>query len=128
MILTSLDTDAEWSSNVASDSHGAGLYDTSVNESLIGLPIGPSPPPSFVASHSAPTIQGPPGAIAGQTRDWAYGPMLPIGPDIASGLASGLAEDGSQLWNQEDIDRILSSLQESLPDVGRLFDGSIGMF
>lgn len=34
--------------------------------------------------------------------------------------------DSDQLWRQDDIDRLLLDLQESLPDVGRLFDGSIG--
>jgi hypothetical protein len=124
MILTSLETDAEWSSNLASNSHGARPYDTGVSQGLIGVAIGPNPQPMYEASCNAPTIQGPPVATSDPASDWASGPMLPISPDIASGLA----QDGSQIWNQEDIDRILSSLQESLPDVGRLFDGSIGMF
>jgi len=124
MILTPLDTDAEWSPHLASNSQGSGLYDTGISQGLIGVPISPNPHPSSKASCSATTVQGPPVAIFDQASDWASGPMLSTRPDIASGLA----EDGSQLWNQEDIDRILSSLQESLPDVGRLFDGSIGMF
>jgi hypothetical protein len=45
--------------------------------------------------------------------------------DIADRFA--LTEsDSDQLWRQDDIDRLLLDLQESLPDVGRLFDGSIG--
>jgi hypothetical protein len=121
MILTSLDTDAEWSSNLDLNGHGSGSYGTF---SSTGVPIDPRPPLTSVASYHAPTMQGTPGAIIDQARNWPSGPMLPISPDIATGLD----QDGSQLWNQEDIDRILSSLQESLPDVGRLFDGSIGMF
>jgi hypothetical protein len=124
MILTSLETDAEWSSNLASSSHGARPYDTGVSQGLIGVPIDLNPQPMYEASYNAPTIHGPPVAISDAASDWASGPLSPISPDIASGLA----QDGSQIWNQEDIDRILSSLQESLPDVGRLFDGSIGMF
>jgi hypothetical protein len=122
MILTSLDTDAEWSSDLDLNGHESGSYGTGVG--LIGVPIDPRPPLTSVASYHAPTIQGTPGANIDQAQNWPSGPMLPISPE----LVSGLAQDGSQLWNQEDIDRILSSLQESLPDVGRLFDGSIGMF
>lgn len=124
MILTSLGADAEWSSDLASTSHGARPYDTGVSQGLIGVQIGSDPQPTSEALHDEPTIQNPPVAISGPASDWASDPMLPISPDIASGLA----QDGSQIWNQEDIDRILFSLQESLPDVGRLFDGSIGMF
>jgi len=124
MILTPVDTEAEWSSNLASHSQGTGLYDTGISQGLIGVPIGPDPQPPYKASQNATTIQGPPVAISDQASAWASVPMFPTRPDITSGLA----DDGSQLWNQEDIDRILSSLQESLPDVGRLFDGSIGMF
>jgi hypothetical protein len=40
---------------------------------------------------------------------------------------SGLT-GSAQLWQQDDIDRLLLDLQQSLPDVGRLFDGSIGQF
>lgn len=124
MIVTSLDTDAEWSPHLASTSHSARPYDTGVSQGLIGFPIGPNSQPMSDSSYNTPTIPGPPVAIYDQASVWDSGPTLPIGPDIASRLA----HDGSQLWNQEDIDRILSSLQESLPDVGRLFDGSIGMF
>ena len=124
MILTPLDTDADWPSNLASNSPGTGLYDTGINQGFVGVPIGPNPHPLSKASCNATTIKGLPVAISDQASDWSSGPMLPTRPDVASGLA----DDSSQLWNQEDIDRILSSLQESLPDVGRLFDGSIGMF
>jgi len=51
-------------------------------------------------------------------------PLLDTGLE----LPDGRGYDNTQSWSQEDVDRILSSLQESLPDVGRLFDGSIGMF
>jgi hypothetical protein len=47
-----------------------------------------------------------------------------ISPDLET--SNGF--DTGQSWTQDNLDRLLSGIQESFPDVGRLFDGSIGMF
>lgn len=58
-----------------------------------------------------------------QTVPWFEKPMSPRLRDRSATMA------GNELsWNQDDIDRLLMDLQKSLPDVGRLFDGSIGRF
>ena len=124
MIFTSLDTEADWLPNLAFTGQGMSPHHDGISQSFIGIPIRPDPQTTSEAIYNASTYQGPASAFPDQTSDLASGPTLPIGTDITSSVA----EDGSQCWNQEDIDRILSSLQESLPDVGRLFDGSIGMF
>jgi len=124
MILTSLDTEAEWMPNLASTGQGMGSHHNGISQSFIGIASRPDPLPTSGAAYNTSIYQVPTSTFPDQASDWASGPMLPVGTNIMSGVA----EEGSQLWNQEDIDRILSSLQESLPDVGRLFDGSIGMF
>jgi hypothetical protein len=55
-------------------------------------------------------------------------PQMSFPIQTSPGFENGQAYESVQSWSEEDVDRILSSLQETLPDVGRLFDGSIGMF
>lgn len=75
-------------------------------------------PDMAMASHQA----------ASDSHHWQYTPPQNGQPLFNSYVPSRPSFDDTQSWSQEDVDRILSSLQETLPDVGRLFDGSIGMF
>lgn len=65
---------------------------------------------------------------ASDSHHWQYTQTQDGQPLFNPHVSSRPSFDDSQSWSQEDVDRILSSLQETLPDVGRLFDGSIGMF
>lgn len=121
MLPASVDTKTEWSSHPASTSHGLAICN---NEGADIAPIGRTYATSSTALYNAPLLQVYQNTVSNQIADQSAKTTSATTQDLADGLGC----DGNQPWSQEDVDRILSSLQESLPDVGRLFDGSIGMF
>jgi hypothetical protein len=82
-------------------------------------------PSTSILHQSAMTFQG----MAGSGADeWQYAQIQSEHLVSDANTLSRPSFVDAQPWSQDDVDRILFSLQENLPDVGRLFDGSIGMF
>jgi hypothetical protein len=122
MIPSTLNTYAEWPLNLAPPNIEVRLYSHSVAEDPYGLDGGSHEHLSTTSSR--PTNHEPTNNAFGQPDNQLMTPQLAAHLDALDGQA----HDTTHSWSQDDIDRILMNLQESLPDVGRLFDGSIGQF
>lgn len=122
MIPSTPNTYAEWPLKLTPPNPEVRLYSHSVAADPYGLNGDSHECLSATSSH--PTNHEPINNAFCQPENRLMTPQLAANLD-ASG---GQAQDTTHSWSQDDIDRILMSLQESLPDVGRLFDGSIGQF
>lgn len=123
MIVPNQATESEWSLPAVVERETEISHEMGSEGSRSNTIVGSALAPRYSSSYNVPVF----GTQGEGSTDYPRSQSVGLSSIDYSDAAHGPNPDESQ-WTQEDIDRILSDLQESLPDVGRLFDGSIGMF
>ncbi|OWZ62946.1 hypothetical protein AYX15_04982 [Cryptococcus neoformans] len=108
----------------------------SVSDHTLDNPRGPTPPYSHFhlnpLSEAIPYYFSPRSQAQSQSRSHPH-PQTPSHSHHSHPYPPPVSHPhphphSSPTWTQEDIDALLSNLHECVPDVGRLFDGSLGSF